>query len=337
MDSALTRARALAQERRWAELARLVDGVPAEEIGQSPELGYLLADALRRVGQLARSRELAVVAQDGALRLADRRLVLRATNLVGMIDFEAGAMTDAGARFDRLLELACEWDDDEFSARASNNLGVMANVRGDRELALTFYQRALAAYFRLGYARGLAQTYYNIGISYRDLGFSQQAEQNFADAVRYCDVSSSEDVIAMIETERAYLRAIRGDADLAESLAGRALQRAERMEDPIGVANALRVMGVAAEARGEFTVANERFDRVLVALEAHPEPLLRAETQRDRGRVLFALGDTAAAATALTDACDAFTAVGATADLEATRALLSAISGDPPATPLPEA
>ena len=109
--------------------------------------------------------------------LSPRQAVFMAatTNLLGALLFESGLVSEAEDRFGELLERATEWQNDEFAARASNNLGVLANVRGERERALTFYQRALASYQRLGYLRGLAQTHYNLGVFFLEAGRIEEA------------------------------------------------------------------------------------------------------------------------------------------------------------------
>jgi tetratricopeptide (TPR) repeat protein len=323
----LEHARRLAATRKWAELALLADSIESAELDHSAELAYLLAGGLRRTGRIDEARRIATDAERSAFRAADARLALRALNLLGMLAFETGAMDEAEARFGSLLERASQDGDDEFAARASNNLGILANIRGHTEVALTSYQRATAAYHRIGYARGLAQTYYNIGISYRDLGFPDEADSHFGRAIQFADESQSEDVTALAETERAALRARAGDGHLAESIASRALARLERMRDPLGAANAVRVLAAAARARGARDLALERLDGALATVQAHPDLLLRAEVQRDRGSLLTQIGDSAAAIAALTDAIDAYQRLGASTEADATRKLLSGIEG----------
>jgi tetratricopeptide (TPR) repeat protein len=330
----LASARQLAADRRWADLARLSDHVEVMGPGETPELEYLLADALRRVGRSGDAIELAHRAERGASRNGDRRLLLRAINLLGMLAFESGSLVSAGEWFDKLLERATEWTDDEFVARASNNLGILANVRGERELAMTFYQRATAAYHRLGHLRGIAQTSYNLGISFRDLAFPEEAERHYVQAIRYAEMSKSEDVIALAETERAYLRVLSGDGALAESMAARALERHRSMEDPGGSANAMRVLARAAEVRGELDLALRRLEQASALTERCDDPLLGAEVQRDRARVLHGLGEYAAAKSALLDSVETFSRLGAPDDAREATALLQALfpidAQDPP-------
>ena len=142
----LEQARSLAAARDWAALAALAGGLPPALALGTPELGYLCADALHRTGEIAAALALAETVEPALRAGGDRRLMLRHRNLLGAIHYEAGRMAEAEGEFSELLDDAVRWQDDEFAARAANNLGVLANIRGQRELALTFYERALAAH-----------------------------------------------------------------------------------------------------------------------------------------------------------------------------------------------
>lgn len=321
--STLEEARRLAGERRWPDLAALACPVPDADLRAYPELAFLIADALRRVGQVERSTRLAAIATDGVARTGDGRLRLRIGNLTGMLHYDAGDLDQAQSAFELLLQYSTDAGDDEFAARASNNLGVIASVRGDRELALTAYQRAIASYQRLGHARGLAQTHYNLAIVYRDLGFARETEGNLALALRYASEGQHEDVAALVETERALLLASGGDGALAEKFADRALSTMRRLGDPLGAVNATRVLAVAASARGDSELAMKRLEEALAAIEPYPDLLLRAEIQRDRARLLLNAGDENAARDALNASLQGFEKLGAQREAEATSLLLS--------------
>ncbi|HEX5871761.1 MAG TPA: tetratricopeptide repeat protein, partial [Longimicrobium sp.] len=168
-------ARELRRRRAWMQLAGAGDLLGEEALLAEPEVGYAYAAACRHVGRPERALEVALKVEPETRRRGDWRLSGEAVNLIGNILFETGHADQAQARFEELLEHASRWSDEEFSARASNNLGVVSNVRGQRDLALTYYQRALAAYQRLGNRLGIAETHNNLGISYRDLGFDREA------------------------------------------------------------------------------------------------------------------------------------------------------------------
>ncbi|HEV2148340.1 MAG TPA: tetratricopeptide repeat protein [Longimicrobiaceae bacterium] len=339
--SALTveMARRLRATGEWRRLAEYGASLSREQLLGEPELGYAYAAASRRLGDVARALALAVQVEPAARRRGDRRLAAEVVNLVGNLLFESGRAEEAEQRFAELLDYASEQEDEEFTARASNNLGVLANVRGRRDLALTYYQRALAAYQRLGNLLGLAQTHYNLGLSYRDLGFPGDADAHFLRAVEYGGAEEdgdgaepparrwSEDVIANAETERALLRAQSGDGTLAEWMARRALGRFERMGDPVGVAHATRVLAAAARASGRDDLAIARLDEALSIARDHADPLLRADVQRDRGLLLRDAGKPADAREALLDAAEGFDVMGAAAEAVAMRAIAAGLEG----------
>lgn len=324
-EARLERARSLAASRQWRALAdwgaSLGDAVVLEE----PELGYLYADACRRVGDAATALRLVPELETRVRQGGERHLLPRVVNLAGITLFEAGRPAEAGERFEELLELATDDGNDDFVGRACNNLGMVATLRGRRDAALTYYVRALASYRRIGWTRGLAQTHHNLGIAYRDLGFDSDADGNFRRAIELAGMAQSEDVIAMAETERALLRARAGDGKLGAEIARRALERCRRIDDPIGVGHALRVLAAAARADRREGDAEEKLAEALAVARTLADALLLAEVLRDQGFLFRDLGRPADARAAMTEAVDSFEQLGSAAEAEALRAILSAL------------
>ena len=325
-------ARGLRAAGDWRALAARGGALSEAQLQAEPEIAYAYAAACRQLGDTARALQVAGWAEAEARRRGDRRRAAEAVNLLGNALFEEGRLDEAEARFGELLAYAAEWGDEEFAARASNNLGILSNVRGRRDRALASYQRALASYQRLGNVLGLAQTHHNLGISYRDLGFDREADGHFRRAVELAGAdgqaaaaraaeTDTETVIAVAEAERAMLRVRSGDAPLAEALAMRALQRFERIGDPRGRADVLRVLAAAARAGGRDEAAGPFLDEALDIARAHSDPLLMAEVQRDRGLLLRDLGEVEAAREALTESAEHFGRLGATAEAEAVAAI----------------
>lgn len=325
--SALTvdEARALRASGRWQELVTRSAGIAADDLFADPELAFLVAVGYRRTGETSRALELLARVEPETRKRGERRLLLEVINLAGNALFESGRMQEAEARYSELLEASTSWGDEEGKARAANNLGVLANVGGRRDLALTCYQRALASYQRLGNVRGLAETHHNLGISYRDLGFDRDADTHFGRAMELSEGAGLQDVLALAEAERAGLRVRWRDGRLAGEMARRALDRFRRINDPTGAAQAIRILGLAALAEGDVGEADARLNEALEIARAHEDALLHAEVQRDRGMLLRDLGDGEAAREALEDAVDHFRRIGAAAEAEAIRVMISAL------------
>jgi tetratricopeptide (TPR) repeat protein len=329
--SLLEEARALRASRRWPELARLVDGVSDDVRLAAPELSFLGALALRITGRAARARALAGDAEREAARRGDRRLAAEASNLVGVVAFQAGEVDEAERRWGELLDAATAWGDEVLAAQANNNLGVVAAVRGRRDQALLHYQRALAANRRMGEARGVAEAHHNLGLAYRDLGFDAEADAHFRHAAGHAEAAGVEDVAAMAETERALLRARAGDGALAERMVERAIERFRRLGEARGVAEGVRVRAAAARADRRDDDAARWLEEALAAARDLDDSLLLAEVLRDRGLLLRDRGAGGEARAALEESAAHFDRIGAAAEAEAVRAIAreSAQSADP--------
>ncbi len=130
----------------------------------------LAAEAHGRLGDFAAAAEWADRARTLAHTGGDRLAELRAVNYRGAIALRHGDVAEAEAHFNDGLEVARTLRDHAAEARGLNNLGILADIRGDHEGALASYRLALVAYQQVGYVRGIAETYHNIGISLRDQG-----------------------------------------------------------------------------------------------------------------------------------------------------------------------
>jgi tetratricopeptide (TPR) repeat protein len=327
---ALEDARALRAAGDWQALAARAEPLAPGDLLHEPELALHVAVARRKVGQARRALELSALLEPEVRRRGDRRLIADVVTLIGVALWESGRVAEAEERFAEVLELGTEWQNQEAAANAANNLGILANVRGRRDLALTYYERALAAHQRQGNVRGLSQTHHNLGISYRDLGFESEADAHFARAIGFAQELETDELVAMAEIERAMLRVRGGDAALGAEMARRARDRFERLGSGVGAADAQRVLAAAERARGRLDEALALLDSALATSLNHDDPVLRAEVQRDRGLLLRDQGATPAALDAFTDAAESFAQIGAAAEAEALRAIIAGLAPDAP-------
>jgi tetratricopeptide (TPR) repeat protein len=315
----------------WRELASRGAALSDAALAAEPEVAYAVAAAFRHVGGVARALELAETAEAEARVRGDRRLAAEAVNLAGNCLFELGRPAEAEARFEELLAYAADAGEEEYAARAANNLGVLANVRGARDRALAWYGRALASYQRLGNVRGLAETHHNLGISYRHLGFVREADAHYQRAIALAEEALADRVAGLAETGRALLAVRAGDGPFGEALAGHAQQRFASVGDAVGEAEAVRVQAAAARADGRDDDAAERLEAALAVARARGNTLLLADVQRDRGLLFRDRGQAADARQALLESAGQYDALGAAAEAGAVRMLADdiAVSEEP--------
>jgi tetratricopeptide (TPR) repeat protein len=322
LDDLTRRARELASAGAWPALVRLLDGVPADATATS-ELQLLRAESLMRVGDARAAsewvREILLV----LIARGDRSSHRRALNLLGAACFFLGELEDAADAFAAALEMASAEDDLLILARAANNLGAIANLRGHHDAALGHYRLAVPTYQRLGQRRGLAESYHNIAITYRDLGELDEADEYERRAMDYARDGIEPRVAAMGLIGRAEIALRRGDAQLARGTSERAAAELERLHDPVNEAEARRLTATAAAAMGRFDDAESSFARALSIARAGGHALIEAETLRDRSRARLTQGRRAEARADAEAALALFARLGATTEMEALRAVLA--------------
>jgi tetratricopeptide (TPR) repeat protein len=292
MPSVTTRfelARTLATEGEWGSVRELLLPTPLE--GRDPELILLLAEASLRTGYLADGRALleplvTILAQQG--NTPARR---RAVNMLGASAFELGLMGPAEERFQEALALGNSAEDLLSVGRATNNLGMIAHIRGAYDKALSFYQLAVPAYQRLGASAGLAETHHNMALALRELGRLELADKQERRAIGYAREAGNRRLLAMAQVGRAELSLRRGEAAIAEAGARLGAEEYATIPDHLGEADALRIAGAARTALGALSAAREVLDRAVALAQEHGSALIEAESREARARLSAASQD----------------------------------------------
>lgn len=277
-DHRLEEARALLRANDARGLVALLGDLGQEALVSEPELGFLLATGLRRVGESARAFALAEALAPACERRGRDRLWRSRLNLEAALRLERGNAAAAESAWLTLVDAATAAGDADTLSRAHNNLGIIFTLQGRWEEALASYGRALAACHRIGDRRGLAQAHQNVAICYRELGFTRQADAHFRSAIDDGLAAGSEDVVGRAEEERALLMLLQQDPRLARATAERALERLHDIGDTAGEGEALRVLGLVAMAEGDRAGASRLLTEALDRARAAGAVLLEAET-----------------------------------------------------------
>ncbi|HEY2027049.1 MAG TPA: tetratricopeptide repeat protein [Gemmatimonadaceae bacterium] len=320
-SSLLARARDLAAAHAWREVRAML--APAEaELGEDGEGAVLYAEALIYTGGHREALRWLRAAEPRLRATSAGSLYRRAINMIGAAHLAIGELEDAAAAFSMALELATQAEDSLVLARATNNLGAIANLRGDHDGALSHYRIALPAFQRLGQRRGLSATYHNIAITLRDTGALDDADENERWAIEHASAGGIPRLAAMGRIGRAELALRRGDAAFAE-IAGRlAAEEFVRLEDPQNEGDARRLVGAACAAQSEFASALESFGRALEIARACGHALNEAETLRDRALMRVTQGQPDLAVEDARAAIAIFDRLGASAEHEALERLI---------------
>jgi tetratricopeptide (TPR) repeat protein len=281
-EERLAAARALAQSTEWRKLVALVAvfGFDLQELG--PELVVLYAEALTRTGQEREASDWLTRAQPFLVAERDAAILRRALNLLGVTQFALGKLEEANATFGSVLEMAHRADDFLSVARASNNLGAIANLQGNHEVALGYYRLAIPMYQRLGNQRGIAESHHNMAITFRELSQLEESDDEECKAMEYAASGKAPRISTMARIGRAEVALRRSDLQLAQTGAAIAVEEATALDDPFTEADGHRLLGVVVGAQGNYEEALQAFDRALSIATARSHALAEAETLRDR-------------------------------------------------------
>jgi tetratricopeptide (TPR) repeat protein len=294
-DTLLSHCRALASAGAWGELCRTVqsylDASLTTPAVASPALVVLFAEGLMRTGHPQQARTW-LAERDGALRLCgDRMAIRRAANLLGAACLEQGDLDAASAVFEDAIELARADRDDLLLARSTNNLAVIATIRGRLPEALGLYGVVVPAYQRIGNVNGIAESYHNTAITLRKLQRLDQADEHERRSAEFARQVNNDHLVALTRVGRAEIFLLKGDPVLAEATAMRAAAELGAVPDPARQADAIRLCGAARLALGRLPEAKMALDRAVAMAVDHGNRLIEAESRWTRAQVTHALGE----------------------------------------------
>lgn len=303
----------LADSGRHQEVLDRLTRVPAAMLQSRTRFALLMAETTGRLGDLVAAARWAEAALTLARQRGERHAELRARNYQGAIALRRGDVSAAEANLLDALELARPLGEHAIEARCLNNLGILANMRGDQQTALTYYRFALAAYQKVGFTRGIAETYHNIAISRRDLGDLAGALEAAEQALRLAGETGDERLAALAATERAELHLLLGDAPLAAAELERATERYLRIGFRVGLAEVWRLQAAVARTRGQLPDAVRLLTNGAALAAEHELTEVLADIERDLATTLEQAGDAAGAAAARSRAAALYAKFGARA------------------------
>jgi tetratricopeptide (TPR) repeat protein len=252
--------------RQLVEAGRFRDALDAhqraEPAARRPEGDLLAATAATRLGDFATSVSLAQAALEQFRARSDADGRMRSVNLLGAVAFEQGRLGEAERCFGEALDLARVVDDTRMAANASNNLASVAHLQNRPDLALSLYRTALLSYQRLGDRRGTAQTYHNLGLTFRQQRDWADAEASALQAVRHAEEVGEGALMALVVMGRAEIHLDRGEFELARQELARAERLCRTAEDEVGLAEVGRLRALLALREGKYA------DTVELALAA---------------------------------------------------------------------
>src|SRR5437667_448194 len=151
------KAQQLAAAGRHAEVVSYLGARKGTELADSPSLALLYGTAQARLGRHEEGLRWVDLALDQAHKRDEQAVERHALNTRGAIALVTGRIDEAADYFTRALMAASRDGDLATTARCSNNLGIVSNLRGRHAEAIGSWEIAVAAFQRAGLPQGVAE------------------------------------------------------------------------------------------------------------------------------------------------------------------------------------
>jgi putative nucleotidyltransferase with HDIG domain len=204
--------------------------------------------------------------------------------------FGLGRLDEAEKLFECVRALAVVIGDLKLEAIAHQNLGSVASIRGDLELALERFKSSLASYEALGESSYVGPLLNNIGRLQVEIFDDVEAERTLARARGLCQEQGDRHHLIMVEINRARVMLRAGDALKALRIAEDARALAAETGDERWLGEILLVSGMAHERLGNPEVALGFLDRAAEVGRKREEPKVLADVILEQARALRAIG-----------------------------------------------
>jgi tetratricopeptide (TPR) repeat protein len=243
-------------------------------------------------------------------------LTAETLNTLGGLELETRNLVAAEAALLEAEALASE--DPTILARVEQNLGIVANIRGDHDSAEAHYRRSLAAYEALLDPHGSAIAHHNLGMLAADRGDYVAASAHFDACEKLAEASRDAHLVGLCLLNHAEVLVALGRPDEARRNAEAAERAFQALGAHFDAADVHRVLALCDRAEGLLRQAETRLRQALELSHLTGSRLTEAEVLRDLGRVYAETGRVAEGAALLREAAQAFAGLGARGEAEAT-------------------
>ena len=220
----------------------------------------------------------------------DRSGIAHAVNLKAIVHQRRGQLDEAERLYHDARERARGAHESQLLAMIAQNLGTIANIRGDLPLALKHYKASLAQYRALGLDEYVGPLLTNLGLVYTDLRRWRAAERAFDEAVSWCQRAGDLAAETIAEADRAKLWLARKRYGLARESCERAVTLAEASGNERALGVACRHFGVVLRETKQYAEAHGYLERARRLADARHDLLLAAETASEMAELYRAQG-----------------------------------------------
>ncbi len=280
----------------------------------------ILAEALRRLAvvlhhrnESARARDLCNRSYKVASALGNDVLAGEALNTMGGLALRTGAVEEARGYFLQALERGGQ--SRELLARVEQNLGILANIRGQLVEAVRHYERAVENYRATNDEHGSARAYVNLGIAHTDLRQYDWADSYFSKSYEIAERAGDVYLQGMCLANHAEAYLLRERYDQARRMAEAALAIFDQLDLRADKSEAYKLIGMVYRETGRPALGESRLRSAIELAVSAGSVLNEAEAVRELALLMQTMGRNQDALTLLNTAHRLFRRLDARMDL----------------------
>jgi putative nucleotidyltransferase with HDIG domain len=253
------------------------------------------AEALRRLAVVChrtqdneRARMLVLSSEQVARSASNPVQAAEALNTLAGFDLEIGEFTAAAERLRDALRLGGA--SAPLRARIEQNLGIIANVKGDHAAALTHYERSLEAFESARDERGCAIAYNNLGLVTADQGDWDRADRFFLASRSAAEEIGDVHLRGLALLNRTEVLIARQNLSEALQHAQQALQVFDELGARLNKSNAYCTLGIIYREMGRAVLSESRLRAAIDFAVQEGSALEEAEASRELAMLFVQLG-----------------------------------------------
>jgi putative nucleotidyltransferase with HDIG domain len=211
--------------------------------------------------------------------------IARAFNQMAGANMQRGDLESAEALYNKAQALAEAANDRQLEAMVAQNLGIVAGMRGNLDMALQHYATSLAGYRALHLADYIGPLLNNMAMAHASLGRWKEAENNFTEALSANKLTGDAPSRRMIQVNVVDMLLARGELKRAAELCHTVFSDALAADDQRALGEASKHLGVMARDRGDLKQAERLFEDAHTNAMRREDLLLAAETAREQAEL----------------------------------------------------
>jgi putative nucleotidyltransferase with HDIG domain len=260
-----------------------------EQAGEAAAIFRNIGHLYFEDGEFSAGEDCLEVARAVAEATGDASALARTTNALAGGFWLRGRLDDAQRLYTQAGIEARQVGDVKLAAMVEQNLGTIANVRGDLASAIAHYETSLSGYRELGLDDQVGNVLNNVGMAHAHLQQWEEAERTYLEALAMCAACGDVRTSLMIEVNRAETLIARGRLADAKVICERVLRRAQPINDLRAISEAQKNLGVVARNSKFFDVADSFLRDAFSSATTREDLLLAAEVAREQAELYSAM------------------------------------------------